>query len=129
MRIAWENVSRTHGLGENSNAVSSCGEKPNCGQWRAAEFLMRGAGGDLISPAGVENIRGGKHHCCLCRKKTRALIAPTQIFKSTCRADDAVRDLGGIFADLAMPAVVAFAGPSVLIHFYALSILERHHLS
>ena len=47
----------------------------------------------------------------------------------TCLADDAVRDLGGIFADLAMPAVVAFAGPSVLIHFYALSILERHHLS
>eukprot|EP00959_Pyramimonas_sp_CCMP1952_P470438 9496642-Pyramimonas_sp.AAC.1 len=44
MRIAGENVSRTHGLGENSNAVSSCGEKPNCGQWRAAEFLMRGTG-------------------------------------------------------------------------------------
>ena len=64
-----ENVSRTHGLGENSNAVSSCGEKPNCGQWRAAEFLMRGAGGDLISPAGVENIRGGKHRCCLCSKR------------------------------------------------------------
>ena len=88
---------------------------------------MRGAGGDLISPAGVENIRGGKHRCCLCRKKNRALIAPTQIFKSTRRADDAVRDLGGIFADLAMPAVVAFAGPSVLIHFYALSILDRVH--
>ena len=69
MRIAWENVSRTHGLGENSNAVSSCGEKPNCGQWRAAEFLMRGAGGDLISPAGVENIRGGKHHVLPLQKK------------------------------------------------------------
>ena len=68
MRIAGEHVSRTHGLGENSPAVSSCGEKPSCGQWRAAEFLMRGAGGDLISPAGVENIRGGRHRCCLCSK-------------------------------------------------------------
>ena len=56
-----KNVSRTHGLGENSPAVSSWGEKPSCGPYRAAEFLMRGACGDLISPAGVENIRGGKH--------------------------------------------------------------------
>ena len=65
---------------------------------------MRGACGDLISPAGVENIRSGKHRYCLCRKKRGPL-------SSTCRADDAIRDPGKIFTDLAMPAVAALAGP------------------
>ena len=36
---------------------------------------------------------------------------PTRPVSSTCRADDAVRDPRGIFTDLAMPAVAAFAGP------------------
>ena len=67
---------------------------------------MRGACGDLISPAGVENIRGGKHHCCLWCGEHRRRKAP-----ATCLADDAVRDPRGIFTDLAMPAVAAIAGP------------------
>ena len=48
-------------------------------------------------------------------KRTRALIAPTQIFKSTCRADDAVRDLGVIFADLATISEKNDAGAIVVV--------------
>lgn len=66
---------------------------------------MRGAGGDF-RPAGVENNRSGQHRYCLC-SKNEGVSVPTRPLSSTCRADDATRDPGGIFT----PVATAFAGP------------------
>ena len=47
-------------------------------------------------------------------EKGQSVNVPTRPVSSTCLTDDAVRDPRGIFTDLAMPAVAAFAGPTCI---------------